>query len=1136
MYNFFKQLLAIMVLLTICSCNIRTEQTVKVKPVVFSPHAEMPDCHMNMGSTGAKAWMLGYHLVVMSLDHGSPAHGRLQLKDVVIAADGIEFGPENDPRITLGNAIDRAEGDGQPLQLTVLRGKQKLEVKIPLPQIGTFSSTWPANCSKSDKILDAACRSLVRAQLPDGSITTSGNMGTFLSGLLLLSTGEPRYLDPARRAAYATQDRGPGTSNWQAAYGGILLAEYYLATGDDSVLPGLKVCCDFLAGGGQFPCGSWGHGAPYGGYGALNQIGIICPITLLLAEECGVEIDRPTLDRALTFFSKYAELGAVPYGDMFPYKDDFDKNGRNASCAILMKLAGKDVEANALAESVAMSYWEREEGHTGGFFSFLWGPLAGVMMKQEDFRKFMDYQKWHYTLSRNWKGELIHLPYREALSMQDYNKYIDWGGDFTTGGYGLAYAIPRKKLRIMGAPRSIFAVTSKPSGMLGIARKHYLAREWEKCDAALSKIKLSELKSSDEKYWFKQLKDAQSLLSESTDHVLLEIENNFLENVPHRASKQLEALTRVIGKTSDPRVVTAAKRLAENAYGDNEGRKFYENWKIIQSRGFMSWTPQGPQLKNLLDALPTLHKNLWVPLSPISDIQPQKWKTWLPKEGDEFPEGWYKQNFDDSKWLTADGIQTWFMIPGEEERVKAHLGSRQFKELPFTKLPIAARRIFNVEDTSGIALKLRLQTVRPATTRVYLNGSLIAYANRGKRCGYASIQLDAGALKLLRKGENLLAVSSDYQGKNSNRLDVGLYIKKESFDTKVMAVDRVSEIVLPNPMADATLRIHEPKEKMRKAIVDSLLAKDLPELIKELQSPVGAYRHMVEKTIIGKGLPGLEAVSRLAKSEEWKLRSAYCEIVGWISGRGLAKKGKKKNKTEFTQAEKDAIEKRVAVEIPRLINLLDDKNAWVRRRATWALGRCGDAARVALPKIQTMIEDPDAWVRLAVIPTMRSLNAAPQNLVATAVKGLKQPNTAHYFAAQSRKVFDEYPEIKKDKLEGIVAFLNNLPHGFCGKANNIAFMEMGASLDPSGKVMIPVLVKGIISDPGFGHQRGNARKAGTQVLATYGEKAKSAIPMFKAFLADKENEKNRLRPCAIEALKVLGEDVSEYEKPATRKK
>ncbi|MFO7821305.1 MAG: DUF6288 domain-containing protein [Lentisphaeria bacterium] len=1052
-----------------------------VRTVTYSPHADRIDCHMNMGPTGAKAWMRGYRFQVVSIDQESPADGNLRLGDVVVAANGTTFGPDNDPRITLGNAIGKAEATGKPLKLTVYRDGGKKKVKFDLPEIGAFAPTWPDNCDKSKTILDAACRQLLNAQLPEGEVKTDGAMGTYLTGLLLLASDDPKYLDGARRAAYKTAGmnlKGMSYNNWALSYGGLLLAEYYLATGDDSVLPKLSEVADTLTKG-QMKCGSWGHSSPGAGYGALNQPGIVGAITLVLAQECGIDVDREAVQKALAFFGRYAMLGCVPYGDHGPGGAP-DSNGRNASAAVLMHLTGQADRAAAFSRSVAMSYWMREAGHTGGFFSFLWGPLGASLAGRDKLQTFLDYQRWYYNLCRTWEGDLVLLPYREALTRFDHSGYIYSGGDFTSGAMGLVFALPHKHLRILGAPQSVFSPGSKLTGGLLTARKHYLAREWKACDNALAAIDPSTLKTNKEKRWFEQLKSARALIKASTERTLLEIGSNLVEGAAYRASEQYKALKRRLGDTADERFTKMDKRFDQGsvAWHVREGKQYYEAWDGLRGFAVKSWVPQGSQAKHLIEGLPTLRQPIWEPLSPTSQISPQKWRSLLLKDDQTFPKGWYENDFDDSRWISYDGL---------------FLASDAEKEKTYPKGSVAARRRFTVENPAGAKLRVRLQTVRRSDTRVYLNGKEVVRAVRGQRGGYAAIELDEATLDLLKPGKNLLAVTSTKQGGGNSHLDVGLEINRRPLEKRTLPVRRPAKIFATGkPEIDNTLRVHETKNEMKQKRQESYNQKDINTLLKELEEPVAYYRNLAENALVKKGTPGITRAIELADHPDWKVRSAVCNIVN--------KAWKKYHKKDESKAMAVLEE-----QLPMLTRMLDDEHFWVRTKAASALGEFGEQAQPAVPKLLELVQDPDEWVRTAAVQTIRTVNTNPADAITAALKILKTPGSAYGAPRTAVALLEEFPEAGQGRLDALLALLRHPPEGGGGRLLNKA-MKMAAALDPDGDRLIPVLIEAATDKTHYSRQRGNPRGEAIKLLGSYGEKASEAVPVLKEILRSKDSK------------------------------
>ncbi|MFN9956380.1 MAG: DUF6288 domain-containing protein, partial [bacterium] len=95
------------------------------------------------------------------------------------------------------------------------------------------------------------------------------------------------------------------------------MSEYVLATGDQSVMPGLRRLA-LEAAKGQSAVGSWGHGfakpdGRLGGYGMMNAPGLPLTISLVLAREAGV--DDPEVARAIELSARllrfYIGKGAI---------------------------------------------------------------------------------------------------------------------------------------------------------------------------------------------------------------------------------------------------------------------------------------------------------------------------------------------------------------------------------------------------------------------------------------------------------------------------------------------------------------------------------------------------------------------------------------------------------------------------------------------------------------------------------------------------------------------------------------------------------------------------------------------------------------------------------------------------------
>ena len=138
-------------------------------------------------------------------------------------------------------------------------------------------------------------------------------------------------------------------ATWWYGYVIMLLAEYQMASGDDSFLPGLRRLA-LEAANGQSIVGSWGHkfAGPDGrlvGYGMMNSPGVPLTISLVLAREAGVDDAKlhRAIERSARLLRFYAGKGAIPYGDHPPWIETHEDNGKCGMAAVLFNLLGEGV-------------------------------------------------------------------------------------------------------------------------------------------------------------------------------------------------------------------------------------------------------------------------------------------------------------------------------------------------------------------------------------------------------------------------------------------------------------------------------------------------------------------------------------------------------------------------------------------------------------------------------------------------------------------------------------------------------------------------------------------------------------------------------------------------------------------------
>lgn len=308
----------------------------------------------------------------------TPADGHLRPSDILEAVNGTSLRVV-DPRHILGEEINASEGRDGKMVFTVRRDDATHAVTIQLAPIGSYSKTFPLHCKKSKAIVDQTAAFLLENGGPEGGITGA------LEALFLMSTGEAKYMPVVEKCAIELASKPHSTSTWYLGYNGIFLGEYYLATGDKRVLPAIKARCDQLAAGQWF--NGWGHnttrcGPGYVTGGTLNAAGNQALTTLVLARECGVQIDTKTYDNAIVQFSRFAGRGGVPYGDHHPelWWSSNGKNGGLAAALTLLPQPKFQGGAKLLALSETDSYWGNEGGHGSCFGNHTWRNIVDALV------------------------------------------------------------------------------------------------------------------------------------------------------------------------------------------------------------------------------------------------------------------------------------------------------------------------------------------------------------------------------------------------------------------------------------------------------------------------------------------------------------------------------------------------------------------------------------------------------------------------------------------------------------------------------------------------------------------------------------------------------------------------------------
>lgn len=398
------------------------------------------------GPTGIMGEASKTSVKVTGAQKGSPAEGKVKSGDQIIGIDSVKF---SNPKRDMANAIDKAETKAAGGKMTLMLSGNK-NVEITLPVLGSYSATAPYNCPKTDKIIAMTAESLIKTGLSKGSRLHPDLLG-------LMATGEKKYIDAVAKAIQAAEwstidpatadavlagEESAGYATWSWGYNLITLSEYYLLTGDKSVLPAIKTYAVAIAKG-QDAGGLYGHRftSPkrfdrLPGYAQMNQPSLTCFMGMILATKCGIK--DPALTKAIqtTYRYVYSHVGkgGFPYGVHGANSGTFNNNGTSGSAAICMSLLKKPQSAKYFSQITAPSYDGLESGHASTFFNPLWTPLGANLSGPEVSSKFFKKALWFNNLRRGFDGS--------------------WAPDWKEGPHEgvalLAYCVSRKAMFITG--------------------------------------------------------------------------------------------------------------------------------------------------------------------------------------------------------------------------------------------------------------------------------------------------------------------------------------------------------------------------------------------------------------------------------------------------------------------------------------------------------------------------------------------------------------------------------------------------------------------------------------------------------------------------------------------------------------
>lgn len=710
----------------------------------------------SLGTTGLRVGFFGPNLYVNFALKGSPADGKIKAGDLIYSVNGSNFGDE--PLKDVADAITLAESEAGEGKITfgVHRDGRNFEVPLKLEVIGTYSSTSPYDCPKADRIVANAEAFLAER---GGVMPGKHPAFQFADALLLLGAGTPEYQGLVRRYVYARMagwdpaeridpvNKQGITQPWAPSAEALLVGEYYLATGDRNVLPFLKYCCENLAATqltyatqptpwpsalkGQ--SGGWRHNL-YGrqDYGTMPCVGIPATLGFMFAKDAGVEYDYSIYDRALKWFiHNGVKVGKVGYGfhaepvtTPMPIDPDklkngmfFSNNGAISGAAVLFDLLGDASTANRCSFLSVYSYNNTHLGHGGNFWNNFWTPLGARVHGVKSFQVFMKGNRWYQELQRM------------------YFHGRDQGNAGMGAGQFLALVAPRERLRILGAPPSVFA--ANPPEALRPALDAFHARDYPACEAKVDALITTGVLIGEDLRKARQLKAASALLRKSIAHDLAKVRDLIEAGKFYEASLDVPQLKGVVHpKNADLIAIVEALDAPDAKARLADDKKRYD--AHLKSLAFNRLIPDPPsEDKGTWQLLTTQSNDANYPVGQVPEAQATKWRLKVVESLAQAPQGWTTNSFDDSDWTATTLPISW------------HLNHIALLRAPF-----------EIKNPSEVkALRLRNWTFRQQNMVIYINGTAVAKISNASAESSLTIPLNEAAVKALKKGRNTIAAT-----------------------------------------------------------------------------------------------------------------------------------------------------------------------------------------------------------------------------------------------------------------------------------------------------------------------------------------------------------------------------------------
>ncbi len=408
-------------------------------------------------------------LTIMNVRPDSPAAAAgLVAGDAILSVSGIPLS-ENDlnpgwewlsysHEAMLGRATEAAlRAKKSELVLGVWRNGKETSIPLKLPRSRPFTTMDPATDPEASALLKDMLHYAKTKQLANGS-WSNDIIRTCWSALALMATREATYRENVKRAVDWSLAKYPKPENygnlgfWSGAYACILYSEWYLATGDERVLPHLDALRDWAFNGkhqSAWDVPALGHGPDGLPYGQKALVAPACHLLVFeaLAQRCGMksalfEMLMPYMEMA---WSDPKEGGHGALGYNRSYKDTEEFWSRSGLFAIACQLRGQRTDMrDAMTAFMEKNHPWLRNTHAYGEPGAGWGLLGLHLARPQAFGTVLRQYAWSFSLA--WEpGYGLHFttPHMGAPYMGE--------DDLLNAVYPLVLQAHKKTLTLTGA-------------------------------------------------------------------------------------------------------------------------------------------------------------------------------------------------------------------------------------------------------------------------------------------------------------------------------------------------------------------------------------------------------------------------------------------------------------------------------------------------------------------------------------------------------------------------------------------------------------------------------------------------------------------------------------------------------------